>query len=156
MNIGEKVKNFKLTGIDKDHHEKEFSLSKFKGKNVVLYFYPKDETPGCTQEAIDFKNKLNSIADKAVVIGVSPDDIRSHKSFQKNHSLNFNLLSDPHHSVAEKFGVWKEKSMYGNDYMGINRSTFLIGKDGVLKKKWDNVKVKGHVDDVLETLEELT
>jgi len=147
MNIFEDIK---LAGIDKDGEEKEFVLADFTG-TVVLYFYPKDNTPGCTQEACDFRDNFNRLTGKATVIGVSPDNIKSHQKFQKDHGLNFILLSDPEHILSEKFGTWQEKSMYGKKYMGINRSTFII-KDGLITKAWKDVKVKGHVDEVIESL----
>lgn len=153
MDIAEKIKDFTLKGIDKDGNEDEFSLSDFQGENVVLYFYPKDNTTGCTQEACDFRDNMNRITSKAVLIGISPDGVRSHKNFQTKHGLNYTLLSDPDHNVCEQFGVWQEKTMYGRKYMGVVRSTFLISKDGTLMKEWRKVKVKGHVDDVLEALE---
>lgn len=140
----------KLNGIDAKGTEKEYSLSEFSG-NVVLYFYPKDNTPGCTQEACDFRDNFNRLTNKATVIGVSPDSMSSHKKFQEKHGLNFILLSDPEHKLAESFGVWKEKSMYGKKYMGIERSTFTI-KDGKIIKEWRKVSVKGHVDEVIESL----
>ncbi len=155
MNIGDKIEDFTLNGIDENAIEREFSLSEFEGQNVVLYFYPKDDTPGCTQEACDFRDNFNRLISHAVVIGVSPDDIDSHKKFQEKHSLNFILLSDTEHLLAEEFGVWQGKSMYGNAYMGINRSTFLIDKNGILRQIWTNVKVNGHVDAVLDAIEEL-
>lgn len=142
--------DIKLSGIDENGEEKEFVLSEFTG-TVVLYFYPKDNTPGCTQEACDFRDNFNRLTGKATVIGVSPDSIASHKKFKNDHSLNFILLSDPDNELAQKFGVWKEKSMYGRNYMGIERSTFII-KDGLIKKAWNNVKVKGHVDEIIESI----
>ena len=151
MEINDNIKDFNLHGINKDGEEKEFSFSQLKNDAVILYFYPKDNTPGCTIEACDFRDNFNRLTGKATVIGVSPDDIKSHKKFQKDHSLNFILLSDPEHKLAETFGAWQEKSMYGKKYMGINRSTFLI-KNGVLKKIWNDVKVKGHVDEVLDSI----
>lgn len=144
------LSGIKLKGIDNTGEEKEFSLSEFSG-TIVLYFYPKDNTPGCTQEACNFRDNFNRLTEKATVIGVSPDSIESHKKFQKQHGLNFILLSDPEHKLAEKFEAWKEKSMYGKKYMGINRSTFII-KDGLVTKTWHDVKVKGHVDDIIESL----
>ena len=142
----------KFIGINAQGEEKEYSLAEFKGQRVVLYFYPKDNTPGCTQEACDFRDNFNRLTSKAAVIGVSPDNISSHKKFQKDHGLNFILLSDPEHKLAEKYGAWGEKSMYGKKYMGIIRSTFLLDKDGEIEKSWTNVKVKGHVDEVLNAL----
>lgn len=147
MNI---FKDLKLSGINSNGEEKEFLLSKFK-EPVVLYFYPKDNTPGCTQEACDFRDNFNRLTGKATVVGVSPDSAESHKKFQGKHELNFTLLSDPEHLLAEKFGVWQEKSMYGKKYMGIVRSTFII-KNGEIVKSWNKVSVKGHVDEVIESL----
>lgn len=142
----------KLQGIDANGAEQEYCLEDFKGKKVVLYFYPKDNTSGCTQEACDFRDNFNRLTSKAVVIGVSPDSIKSHINFQTKHGLNFILLSDPEHKLAEEFGAWGEKSMYGKKYMGIIRSTFIINEDGKIQKEWRKVKVKGHVDEVIETL----
>ena len=142
----------KFTGLDLNGEEKEYSLEDFKGNRVVLYFYPKDNTSGCTQEACDFRDNLNRLTSKATLIGVCPDSIKSHKKFKETHDLNFILLSDPEHELAEKFEVWKEKSMYGRKYMGIERSTFVLAPDGSIEKEWRKVKVKGHVDEVLEYL----
>ena len=113
----------KLQGLDIGGNEKEYSLNDFKGQKVILYFYPKDNTSGCTQEACDFRDNINRLTNYATVIGVSPDSIKSHKSFKEKQSLNFILLSDPEHKLAEEFGAWQEKSMYGRKYMGIERST---------------------------------
>ena len=139
-----------LQGLDAEGNEKEYSLNDFKGQRVILYFYPKDNTSGCTQEACDFRDNINRLTNYATVIGVSPDSIKSHKSFKEKQSLNFILLSDPEHKLAEEFEVWKEKSMYGKKYMGIERSTFIIDKSGKIEKEWRKVKVKGHVDEVIE------
>ncbi len=146
------MNDIKLQGLDSGGNEKEYSLSDFKGQKVILYFYPKDNTSGCTQEACDFRDNINRLTSYATVIGVSPDSIKSHKSFKEKQSLNFILLSDSEHKLAEKFEVWKEKSMYGRKYMGIERSTFILDKDGKIKKEWRKVKVKGHVDEVIEYL----
>ena len=146
------MNNIKLQGLDTEGNEKEFSLNDFKGQRVILYFYPKDNTSGCTQEACDFRNNINRLTSYATVIGVSPDSIKSHKSFKEKQSLNFILLSDPEHKLAEDFEVWKEKSMYGRKYMGIERTTFIIDKNGKIEKEWRKVKVKGHVDEVIEYL----
>ncbi len=143
------MNNIKLQGLDVEGKEKEFSLNDFKGQRVILYFYPKDNTSGCTQEACDFRDNINRLTSYATVIGISPDSIKSHKSFKEKQSLNFILLSDPEHKLAEKFEVWKEKSMYGRKYMGIERSTFIIDKNGKIEKEWRKVKVKGHVDEVI-------
>ena len=146
------MNDIKLQGLDAEGNEKEFSLNDFKGQKVILYFYPKDNTSGCTQEACDFRDNINRLTSYATVIGVSPDSIKSHKSFKEKQSLNFILLSDPEHKLAEEFEVWKEKSMYGRKYMGIERSTFIIDKNGKIEKEWRKVKVKGHVDEVIEYL----
>ncbi len=144
--------NIKLQGINREGLEQDFSLADFKGQKIVLYFYPKDNTSGCTQEACDFRDNFNRLTPKAVVIGVSPDSIKSHLKFKENHSLNFILLSDPEHTLSEAFGAWGEKSMYGKKYMGIIRSTFILDENGTILHEWKKVKVKGHVDDVLSKL----
>ncbi len=146
------MKDIILSGIDKDGVENSYSLNNFKGERIVLYFYPKDNTSGCSQEACDFRDNINRLTSYATVIGVSPDSIKSHLKFREKQELNFTLLSDTEHLLAEKFGVWKEKSMYGRKYMGIERSTFVIDKDGNTEKEWRKVKVKGHVDEVVDYL----
>lgn len=150
MNI--KELDIKLTGIDEDGVEKEYNIKDFVDETTILYFYPKDNTSGCTQEACDFRENKNRWTSKAQVVGVSPDSIKSHKSFKEKQNLNFILLSDPEHVLSEAFGAWGEKSMYGKKYMGIIRSTFLIDKNGEVVKEWKKVKVKGHVEEVLEAL----
>ena len=146
------MSNIKLQGIDVDGIEKEYSLNDFKGQKVILYFYPKDNTSGCTQEACDFRDNINRLTSFATVIGVSPDSIKSHLKFKEKQSLNFILLSDPEHKLAEAFNVWVEKSMYGRKYMGIERSTFVLDENLNIIKEWRKVKVKGHVDEVIEYL----
>ena len=146
------MKNIKLQGIDIKGIEKEYSLNDFKGQKVILYFYPKDNTSGCTQEACDFRDNINRLTSFATVIGVSPDSIKSHLKFKEKQSLNFILLSDPEHKLAEAFNVWVEKSMYGRKYMGIERSTFVLDENLNIIKEWRKVKVKGHVDNVIEYL----
>ena len=143
------MQTIKLQGLDVEGIEKEYSLNDFKGQRVVLYFYPKDNTSGCTQEACDFRDNINRLTSFVTVIGVSPDSIKNHKSFKEKQSLNFILLSDNEHKLAESIEVWKEKSMYGKKYMGIERSTFIIDKNGKIEKEWRKVKVKGHVDEVI-------
>ena len=129
------------------------SLNQFKGKNVVLYFYPKDNTPGCTREACDFRDNISSLEDKnTVVLGVSPDSVKSHQKFKDKFELPFPLISDEAKDVAQAFGVWREKKMYGKTRMGIVRSTFIIGPDGLISKAYDSVKVNGHVEDVIASL----
>lgn len=131
----------------------EVSLSGFRGKKVVLYFYPKDDTPGCTTQACDMRDNLSSIHTMgAVVLGVSPDPVSAHVKFREKFQLNFPLLSDERHEAAEAYGVWKEKSMYGKKFWGIERSTFLIDEDGVVLEAWRNVKAKGHAQKVREAL----
>ena len=146
------MNNMKLQGIDIDGIEKEYSLNDFKGQKVILYFYPKDNTSGCTQEACDFRDNINRLTNFATVIGVSPDSIKSHLKFKEKQSLNFILLSDPEHKLAETFNVWVEKSMYGRKYMGIERSTFVLDENLNIIKEWRKVKVKGHVDEVIDYL----
>ena len=146
------MNDIKLQGIDIDGIEKEYSLNDFKGQKVILYFYPKDNTSGCTQEACDFRDNINRLTSFATVIGASPDSIKSHLKFKENQSLNFILLSDPEHKLAEAFNVWVEKSMYGRKYMGIERSTFVLDENLNIIKEWRKVKIKGHVDEVVEYL----
>lgn len=144
--------NIKLHGIDKDGNEKEYSINDFSGQKTILYFYPKDNTSGCTQEACDFRDNFNRLTLHTNLVGVSPDSIKSHKNFKEKQGLNFILLSDPEHKLAEAFKVWKEKSMYGRKYMGIERSTFVLDEKGKIEKEWRKVKVKGHVEEVLSYL----
>jgi len=128
-------------------------LADLRGKPVVLYFYPKDDTPGCTKEACSFRDRSADLgAQGAVVLGVSPDDVASHGRFRDKYSLNFPLLADPGHQVAERYGAWREKNMYGKKSMGIQRSTFLVDRDGRIRKVWKKVSVDGHDEDVLKAL----
>jgi peroxiredoxin Q/BCP len=130
-------------------------LADFAGaKTVVLYFYPKDDTPGCTVEACSFRDNIGAVQGHgAIVLGVSPDDVKSHEKFTRKFELNFPLLSDVGALVSQAYGVWVEKNMYGRKYMGVERSTFLIGKDGKIRQAWRKVTPKGHVDAVLSALE---
>lgn len=138
--------------LESDSGEK-FSLKDLSGKTVVLFFYPKDMTSGCTQEACDFRDSLAKFKKKnVVVLGVSKDSVESHGKFRDKNKLNFSLLSDKEGEVCESYGVWKEKSMYGRKYMGIERSTFVIGPDGKIQKIFSKVKVPGHVDEVLKSI----
>ncbi len=140
----------------KDDQGRTVKLSDFKGRPVVLYFYPKDDTPGCTKEACAFRDASSRLEKLgAVVLGVSPDSVESHANFRDKYHLNFPLLSDPQHRVAEKYGAWREKNMYGKKTMGIQRSTYLIGPDGKIAKVWKRVRVDGHDRQVLEALAEL-
>lgn len=132
------------------------SLASLRGKNVVLYFYPKDDTPGCTKEACSFRDNLPHFEGiNAVILGVSRDDAASHAKFVKKFELNFPLLVDETGAITEAYGVWVEKSMYGKKYMGIERSTFLIDADGRLAEIWSKVKVDGHTEEVLSALQKL-
>jgi len=153
LELNTQAPDFTLQGIDENGEEKTYSLSDFQGKNLVLYFYPKDNTPGCTQEACDFRDNFNRLTSVASVVGVSADSIESHKKFREKQNINFVLLSDPGHKLLEKYGAWGEKKLYGKVFMGIIRSTFLIDKEGLVKKVWKNVKVNGHVDAVLKELQ---
>jgi peroxiredoxin Q/BCP len=150
--IGKAAPAFSLPGVPKD-----VKLSQFKGKqNVVLYFYPRDNTPGCTQEACDFRDNLGQFQSRdTVVLGVSTDSVASHRKFADKFGLSFPLLSDEDHAVAEKYGVWIRKQNYGKTYMGLQRSTFLIDKRGKLAAVWPKVSVKGHAAEVAGKLEEL-
>ncbi|ABV61510.1 MULTISPECIES: thioredoxin-dependent thiol peroxidase [Bacillus] len=149
IEVGQQVPEIELTG---DNGEK-VKLSDFKGKHIVLYFYPKDMTPGCTTEACDFRDRHQSFAElDAVIIGVSPDSQDKHQKFKEKHDLPFLLLVDDEQKLSEAFGVWKLKKNFGKEYMGIERSTFLINKEGTLVKEWRKVKVKDHVEEALEEL----
>jgi peroxiredoxin Q/BCP len=146
---GKKAPAFAL----KDQHGTTHRLSDYEGRPVVLYFYPKDDTPGCTQESCDFQARLPTLkTSKAVVLGVSILDEKSKAKFADKYDLTFPLLADADHAVAEKYGVWQEKSNYGKKYMGIARTTYLIGPDGKVQQRWDKVKVNGHADEVLAAL----
>ena len=149
IETGKKAPAFAL----KDQTGKEHRLSDFAGRPVILYFYPKDDTPGCTKEACAFQASLPRFkTSKAAVLGVSILDEASKAKFAKKYGLRFPLLADPDHEVAEKYGAWQEKSNYGRKYMGIVRTTYLIGPDGKVRKRWDRVKVGGHADEVLAAL----
>ncbi|MCL6573472.1 MAG: thioredoxin-dependent thiol peroxidase [Bacillus sp. (in: Bacteria)] len=130
-------------------------LSDFRGTNVVVYFYPKDMTPGCSTEACDFRDQIHQFNSlDALVVGVSPDPIDRHQKFVEKYRLPFLLLADSEHRLAETFGVWKLKKNFGKEYMGIERSTFIIDKEGNLMKEWRKVKVKGHVEEALTYIKE--
>jgi len=146
VKTGDKAPDFSLST---DGHGK-VTLSKLKGKNVILYFYPKDDTSGCTSEACGFRDNLPKFGKSdAVVIGISRDSVASHDRFKKKHDLPFRLASDEDGKVCEAYGTWVEKSMYGRKYMGIERATFLIDAKGAIRNIWRKVKVPGHVDEVL-------
>jgi peroxiredoxin Q/BCP len=149
---GQKAPAFTLEADDGS----KVKLADLKGNPVVLYFYPADDTPGCTREACAFRDRSAELKKLgAKVFGVSPDDVASHVKFKNKYTLNFPLLADPDHVVAEKFGAWREKNMYGKKKMGIVRSTFLIDASGVIQRVWKSVKVDGHDAAVIEALKEL-
>ncbi|GMU96948.1 MULTISPECIES: thioredoxin-dependent thiol peroxidase [Ignavibacterium] len=148
---GKKAPDFTLP----DQDGNKVKLSDFKGRYIVLYFYPKDDTPGCTKEACSFRDtfpEFNNV--DAVILGVSPDSVSSHKKFAEKYKLPFRLLADEDKKVIEKYGVWKEKSMYGKKYMGVERTTFVIDPDGRIKKIFPKVKVDNHHQEVLEALKD--
>ena len=149
---GKKAPTFSL----KDQTGKSHTLADYAGKPVVLYFYPKDDTPGCTTESCAFEDNLPKFkSSKAAILGASILDEKSKAKFAAKYNLTFPLLADADHAVAEKYGVWQEKSRYGRKYMGIVRTTYLIGPDGKVAKRWDNVKVDGHAEEVLTAVHEL-
>jgi thioredoxin-dependent peroxiredoxin len=147
---GKKAPVFKL----KNQNGETVALNDFKGKRVVLYFYPKDDTPGCTKEACSFRDEFPKFGDlNVVILGVSPDSIESHKKFIEKYKLPFDLLSDEKKEVVEKYEVWKEKNNYGKIYMGVERSTFILDENLVIKKIFRKVKVEGHSDEIKQALE---
>ena len=150
--VGKKVPDFALPATGGE----TVRLSELRGAPVVLYFYPRDDTPGCTLEGQDFRDQARALhALKATVLGVSRDSLASHEKFKAKHELNFSLLSDGEEQLCQLFGVIKDKNMYGRKVRGIERSTFLIDAEGVLRREWRGVKVKGHVAEVLESLRQL-
>lgn len=147
-----KAKNFSLPASNGN----VVSLEDFKGKNVIVYFYPKDNTPGCTTEACSFRDSFEEFqSSETIILGISKDSIKKHNGFIEKHNLPFLLLSDEDGKVCEDYGVWQLKKMMGKEYMGIVRSTFLIDKDGNLVKEWKAVKVNGHIEEVLELVKEM-
>ena len=152
VKVGKKVPDFTLPATG----DQDIALSAFKGKNVVLYFYPKDSTSGCTTEGQNFRDKIATFRRrKTAILGVSRDSIKSHQNFKEKQAFPFELLSDADEKLCRLFDVIKEKNMYGRKVMGIERSTFLIDDKGVLRREWRKVKVPGHVDEVLEAVKEL-
>jgi peroxiredoxin Q/BCP len=149
LKAGDKAPDFTA----KDQNGKEVSLGDYKGKNVILYFYPKDDTPGCTAESCDFRDNYQSLLSQGFdVIGVSVDDEKSHKKFETKYSLPFTLIADTDHSIVEAYDVWKEKNMYGKKYMGTARTTFIINGDGVIDHVIEKVDTKASSQQVLELL----
>ncbi len=152
LSEGDKAPNFKLPTDGGG----EFDLASAKGKIVVLYFYPKDDTGGCTKEAIGFSEKLDDFeALGAIVVGVSPDSVKSHDKFKQKHGLGVTLVADEEKKAIQDYGVWAEKKMYGKAYMGVDRSTFIIDGDGKIARVWRGVKVPGHTEEVLEAVKAL-
>ena len=152
LDVGSPFPNFSLQNQSGD----TVTLNDLKGSQTIVYFYPKDDTPGCTVEACSFRDRHGEIrALGAIVLGVSPDDRDSHVKFVDKFNLNFPLLVDEGAELARKLGVWKEKNMYGKKSMGIERSTFLIDRDGVIRRAWRRVKVEGHTDEVISALREM-
>jgi peroxiredoxin Q/BCP len=151
LEVGKKAPDFSLLNQD----EEKISLKDFLGQKIVLYFYPKDDTSGCTKEACSFSDDLPKFSKiDAVILGVSPDSVKSHKKFSEKYKLKFDLLADEEKTVVDKYGVWKEKSMYGRKYMGVERTTFIIDEKGKIKKIFSKVKVDGHNQEVLEALKD--
>ncbi|MEH7355839.1 thioredoxin-dependent thiol peroxidase [Neobacillus drentensis] len=151
VEIGMQAPDFEL----KANNGETVQIAQFRGSNIVLYFYPKDMTPGCTTEACDFRDHIQQFTDlNAVVLGVSPDPVPRHQKFVEKYGLPFLLLADTDHHVAESYGVWKLKKNFGKEYMGIERSTFIIDKEGNLVKEWRKVQVKAHVEDALTYIRE--
>ncbi|MCA1032658.1 thioredoxin-dependent thiol peroxidase [Bacillus timonensis] len=151
VDVGTVAPDFELTASNGE----TVKLSDYKGKYVVLYFYPKDMTPGCTTQACDFRDQFESFKElDAVILGVSPDSLNRHEKFIEKHELPFLLLVDEDHKVAEMYDVWKLKKNFGKEYMGIERSTFIIDKEGNLVKEWRKVKVKNHVEEALTYIRE--
>ena len=149
LKVGQKAPAFTLL----DQNGEKHSLKDYLGQKVILYFYPKDNTSGCTKQACGFRDRYPAIQEKgAVVLGISKDSVASHKKFEGNHDLPFTLLSDPDAKVIQKYDVWKEKSMYGRKYMGIERSTYLIDEKGKIIKAFQKVKPADNPDEMLETL----
>ena len=149
LEVGDRAPDFTATA---DTGE-EITLSGLRGKKVVLYFYPRDNTPGCTQEACDFRDRQADLADKSIVVlGVSTDSVKSHQNFKTKHALPFTLLADPDKELVTAYGVYREKQQYGRSFMGTVRTTFVIDEEGTIASVFNNVKVKGHADAVLESL----
>ena len=149
LSEGDKAPDFTLPA----DNNSEISLKSLKGKKIVLYFYPKDMTPGCTTESCDFRDHMGVLKKQGVaVIGISRDSVERHDKFKAKHDLNFPLGADEDGAVCGKYGVWVEKSLYGRKFMGIERATFLIGEDGKILKIWRKVKVKNHVREIIDTL----
>ncbi len=152
LEIGNVVENFCLPNQD----EEEICFRDIKGRWIVLYFYPKDNTPGCTTEACDFTDNLENFDElSSIILGVSPDSPKKHRNFINKKNLKITLLADEDKELAKQFGIWRPKKLFGREYLGVVRSTFIINPNGVVAYKWEKVKVKGHVEEVKEKLKEL-
>jgi len=150
--LGKKIPNLQVQATS----QRSFKLSELRGRNVVLYFYPKDATPGCTTEGQDFRDRIESFKRlNTEILGVSRDSLASHEKFREKHGFPFDLISDPDEALCRAFDVIREKNLYGKKSMGVERSTFLIDAEGVLRREWRKVRVKGHADEVLEAAGEL-
>ena len=151
LEVGQLAPDFSLYNQD----EEKISLKDYLGKNIVLYFYPKDDTSGCTKEACSFRDNIPKFSKAdAAILGVSPDSVKSHKKFSEKYKLPFSLLADEEKKVIGQYGVWKEKSLYGRKYMGVERTTFIIDEKGKLKKIFNKVKVDGHETEILDALKD--
>ena len=147
IEVGKKAPDFTL----KNQNDENVSLSDYKGKNIVLYFYPKDMTPGCTTQACDFRDNYDAFKDlKTVIIGISPDPIERHQKFIDKHELPFELLADTEQEAANLYDVWKLKKMFGKEFYGVERTTFIIDQEGIIQKEYRKVRVKGHIEETLE------
>ena len=155
IQAGRKAPDFELPAIGADGEAGTVKLSEYRGRKVVIFFYPKDSTPACTQESCDFRDataRLNEESLNTTIVGISTNDLKSHRKFADKYELHYPLLADVDHKVCEIYGVWQEKQLYGRAYMGIVRSTFLIDENGKLLKEWRNLRVKGHVDEVVDAI----
>jgi peroxiredoxin Q/BCP len=153
VSVGKRIKNFTLPATG----DQNLSLSDFKGRSLIIYFYPKDNTPGCTREGQDFRDLYPRFTEAdADILGVSRDSVKTHDNYRNKHGFPFHLISDKEELLCKQFDVIKEKKLYGRTYMGIERSTFLLDADGVLQQEWRKVRVPGHVEAVLETLKTLS
>ena len=152
LSEGQKAPAFK--GLDQDG--KEVSLTALKGKKVVLYFYPEDDTPTCTDQACNLRDNYSQLKNKGItVIGISPDDVKKHKKFESKFNLPFTLVADPKHTIIDKYGVWGEKKLWGREYMGLHRTTFLIDEKGIIRKIFLKPRSKKHTEEILNAWEEI-
>ncbi|WP_027085861.1 peroxiredoxin [Cohnella panacarvi] len=155
LQVGRKAPDFELPAIGAEGDADKVKLSRYRGRKVVLFFYPKDSTPACTQESCDFRDATAIIRNEnlnTVILGISANDLKSHRKFADKYELRYPLLADVDHKVCDLYGVWQEKQLYGRTYMGIVRSTFLIDENGKLVREWRNLKVKGHADEVVSAI----